>query len=93
MVLAMKIVARATSAAPDVLPAAAARGGGGQAAERVPVDGGLVANNPVTLAYFDGIERSVGERDAVIVVFDGTSELTMPRPRTPRSCSRSPTGS
>jgi patatin-like phospholipase/acyl hydrolase len=65
--LAMKIVARATSAAPTYFPPLRLAGEPGDGAERVLVDGGLVANNPVTLAYFDAIERSVGERDAVIV--------------------------
>jgi patatin-like phospholipase/acyl hydrolase len=62
--LEMKLVARATSAAPTYFPPLRLPDPVG---ERVLVDGGLVANNPVTLAYFDALERTGNDRDAVIV--------------------------
>lgn len=64
--LEMKIVARATSAAPTYFPPLRLVDEKGEG-ERVLVDGGLVANNPVTLAYFDALERMADGRDAVIV--------------------------
>jgi uncharacterized protein len=67
--LEMKLVARATSAAPTYFPPLKLQHEHGEA---VLVDGGLVANNPVTLAYFDATERADAahpgsELDAVIV--------------------------
>jgi patatin-like phospholipase/acyl hydrolase len=62
--LEMRIVARATSAAPTYFPPLRLADESG---ERVLVDGGLVANNPVMLAYFDALERSHGDREVVIV--------------------------
>jgi predicted acylesterase/phospholipase RssA len=62
--LAMKLVARATSAAPTYFPPLRLQDESG---DRVLVDGGLVANNPVTLALFDALERAADGRDAVIV--------------------------
>lgn len=62
----MKLVARATSAAPTYFPPLRIEDPAG---DLVLVDGGLVANNPVTLAYFDAIEHGPwsAEQDAVIV--------------------------
>jgi patatin-like phospholipase/acyl hydrolase len=64
--LEMKLVARATSAAPTYFPPLRLDHPEG---ESVLVDGGLVANNPVTLAYFDAVEQdgSNDDLDAVIV--------------------------
>jgi patatin-like phospholipase/acyl hydrolase len=63
--LEMKLVARATSAAPTYFPPLRLQDESG--GERVLVDGGLVANNPVTLAFFDALERAAEGRDAVVV--------------------------
>jgi predicted acylesterase/phospholipase RssA len=62
--LEMRLVARATSAAPTYFPPLRLADESG---ERVLVDGGLVANNPVTLAYFDALERCGGTREVLIV--------------------------
>jgi patatin-like phospholipase/acyl hydrolase len=75
----MRVVARATSAAPtyfepDDVHAPATAAGGGSSPEYVLVDGGTFANNPAMCAYAEATRNNPGAD--VLIVSLGTGRLT-----------------